>query len=191
MSPRSVLDSEFPSPSTPAHDRQGLARSGRWHSVWSMTAYWLFAANLHMCIQMHTHIHIPPCTDTCAHMRPHIHINIPSGYSPAAEAPHTRCQLPAQTLKLRNRKSRLKLRIVQSPGYQGQLVAFYLIYSLKWNNWRVIHKGRGFLFTKEDGSQRVLHPSKIIEGFFVAKKMILNSNLCFSSFMAVDSASMR
>ena len=49
-----------------------------------------------------------------------IHIHLFSGYLPPADASHCRCQLPAQTLKLRNLKSSFKLRIFQQPGYQDQ-----------------------------------------------------------------------
>ena len=47
-----------------------------------------------------------------------IQIDRPSGDPPPADAPHCRCQLPVQTLKLRKSKSCLKLRIFQQPGYQ-------------------------------------------------------------------------
>ena len=45
-----------------------------------------------------------------------------SGYPPASDSPHCKCKLAAQTLKLRNRKSRFKLRIFLQPGYQDQVV---------------------------------------------------------------------
>ena len=83
-------------------------------SVWSAAVYWLFAANLYMCIHMHTHVHIYAYT--------YIQIHRPSGYPPPADAPQCWCQPPAQTLKLRNRKYRLNLRIFQQPGYQDQVV---------------------------------------------------------------------
>ena len=99
--PRVGLDSEFPSPRSPAHDRQGLALSGRYsRQFWSTAAYWLFAANLYICMHTHTYAY--------THARTHMHIHRQSGYPPPADAPHRRCRLLAQTLKLINRKSNLK-----------------------------------------------------------------------------------
>ena len=98
---RGGLDSEFPSPRTPASDRQGLALGGRyicqaaWSAAaiyarqyaWSAAAYWLFAANLYMCIHIHSHVHI--------HAYTYIQIHRASCYPPPNDAPHCRCQLPA------------------------------------------------------------------------------------------------
>ena len=75
--PRDGLDSEFPSPRTPARDRQFLAISSRYarqFDPWLLI--WLFAANLyipihirkHIYIYMHTHIHIHKCVNTHTHL---------------------------------------------------------------------------------------------------------------------------
>ena len=41
-------------------------------AAWSAAAYWLFAANLNMCIHMHTHVHMHACTNAYTHVRTHI-----------------------------------------------------------------------------------------------------------------------
>lgn len=43
-----------------------------------------------------------------------VHIHRPSDYPPPADALHRNCQQPDQTLKLRNRKRSLKLRILEN-----------------------------------------------------------------------------
>ena len=48
--------------------------------VWSVAAYYLFSANLYMCIHEHTHLHIYAYT--------YVQIHRPSGYPPPANAPH-------------------------------------------------------------------------------------------------------
>ena len=74
--PRGGLDSEFPCPRTLAHDRQGLVLSDRYarQLIWSVAAYWLFAANLYMCIHMHIHVHIQAYT--YPYMCTHIYTSI-------------------------------------------------------------------------------------------------------------------
>ena len=61
---------QFPSPRIPAHDRLGLALSGS--LVHTQLLNLLFAANLDMCIHMHTHVHIHAFTYafiyTCTHI---------------------------------------------------------------------------------------------------------------------------
>ena len=74
----------------------------------------------HIYIYMNTYkyiyIYMPTYIYIYTNAHTHIHIYWASGYPPSADAPHRRCQLPAQTLRLRNRKSSLKLRIFHQPG---------------------------------------------------------------------------
>ena len=73
--PRGGLDSEFPSPRTPAHDRQGLAVSGRYARlfgpllliVYSQLTYTCAYTCTHMYIYMYTHIDIHSHTHTYTH----------------------------------------------------------------------------------------------------------------------------
>ena len=92
----------------PAHDRPGLALSGRYARQFGPRLLIGYSQLTYKCAPTRTHTYI------------HIHRSF--GYPPSADAPHCRCQLPAQTLKLRNRQSSLKLRIFQQPGYQDQVV---------------------------------------------------------------------
>ena len=126
--PRGGLDLEFPSSRTPTHDRQGLVLSGRYARQFVPLLFFWFAANLCMCTLAHT------CTYTCIriyiYMHTHLHIHIhtcshihrPSSYPSPADAPHSKCQLPPQTLKLKQCKSSLKLRIFQHLCYQNQVL---------------------------------------------------------------------
>ena len=72
LPPRGGLDSEFPSSRTPAHDRQGFALSGRYARRFGPRLYWLFAANLYMCIRMHTHVHKHTYTYTYTYVCTHL-----------------------------------------------------------------------------------------------------------------------
>ena len=56
--PSGGVDSKFSYPNRiPAHDRQGIALSGRplCQTVWSAAADWLSAANLYICMYLDTH----------------------------------------------------------------------------------------------------------------------------------------
>ena len=101
---------QFPCPRTPARERQGLSLSGRYARQ--------LGPRLHIGYAQLTYTCAYTCTHTYIYMHTHIQIHRPYGYPPPADAPHYRCQLPAQTLKLRNRKISVKLRIFQQPGYQ-------------------------------------------------------------------------
>ena len=46
----------------------------------------------------------------------------PSCYPQTTDAPHRRCQLPAQTLRLRNHKRSLKIKNLSAGWYQDQVV---------------------------------------------------------------------
>ena len=88
--PRVVcMDSEFPSPRTPVRDTQGLALSGHYAR--------LFGPRL---IISYSQL-IYTCAYTCTHSHNYIQIHYVT---------HFRCQLPAQPLKLRNRKGSIKFR---------------------------------------------------------------------------------
>ena len=73
--PRGGLDSEFPSPRTPAHDRQGLALRCRYGMQfgprqlldYSQLTYTCTNTRTHTYICMHTHIYIHACTHKYAH----------------------------------------------------------------------------------------------------------------------------
>ena len=93
----------FHSPRTAALDRQGLALSGRYARQFGPPLFIGYSQLTYTCIYT--------CTPTDKYSYTHIYKFI--GYPPPADAPHCRCQLPAQTLKL---------RILQQPGYQDQVV---------------------------------------------------------------------
>ena len=104
--PRGGLDSEFPSPRTPAHGTQGFSLSGRY--AWQFGSLLLigYSQLTYTCAYTCMHIYIYRLAHTYIQ-----HIYRPYGYLRPADAPCRRCQLPAQTLKLRNHKSSLKYRM--------------------------------------------------------------------------------
>ena len=115
------------SPRIPAHNRQGLALAaympGSLVGGCSLVGYSQLTytcAYTCTCIHIYLHTHIVIYIYTNAPK--YIHIYRLSGYPPPADAPHRSRQLRAQTLRLRNRKRSLKLRIFQQPGRQYQVV---------------------------------------------------------------------
>ena len=112
---RGCLDSKFPSPRTPTHDRHGRALSCRYVRKFGPRLLIGYSQLTYTCAYTCTHTYIYMHSQIYIHTRAHtyIHIHRPSGCPPPADASQRMCQLPAQTIKL---------RILQQPGYQVQVV---------------------------------------------------------------------
>ena len=114
---RGGLDLEFPSPWTPARDRQGLALSGRYARQFGRR----MLIGYSQLTYTHAHTRIYTCIHIYIYIRVHtpIHTHRPSGHPPPADAPHCICQLPAQTLKLINCKSSKKIKNLPTNPYES------------------------------------------------------------------------
>ena len=133
--PRGGLDSEFPllghPPVTGSVSRLAAAMPG---SLVRGCLFVIHSSTIHVYTHAHTRTYI--CLHIYIYIRAYTYVHIPrnSGNPPTTDAPHCRCQLPAQTLILRNRISNVELRIFQQHDYQDQVVEILSIelISFKW-----------------------------------------------------------